>query len=150
MNEDRDSNNIDSGEGTGLVHRIRPFDTNYEYIPDLERCGGRDDGGNCFTGKVNNNPVLNKLANDTSFCKADRALNYEPNVNNVTESLRVLDDPDIYTNRHWSYAAFYEPEGWTTELRAPLIKGVRRLSSPLQALSDFHQAGDTKLLSPLF
>jgi len=115
----------------GLIHKIEPFDTDYQYIADLKRCGG---GEPCPTRDQHQTDVL---ATDTSFCPdppEDFDPPYDPNVNNITESLRVLDDPNTFSDRHWAYAAFYEWEGWT-EAKATEIKGVRCLfPAPPQAL----------------
>lgn len=129
----------------GLVHELRPFNTAFDYIPSLRRCGGGfedgvDDGGECTT--VGNRPsrILNILTNDTSFCPPeDFDPPYNPNVNNVTEAIRVLDESIgslNSTERHWAYAAFYEPEGWTEDT-APLIKGVRHPFPPQHLLAGF-------------
>jgi len=71
------------------------------------------------------------LTDDTSFCPDVAPTFYDPNVNNVTEALRVLDETIGLGagERHWAYAAFYESEGWT-EANATEIKGVRHALAP--------------------
>lgn len=109
-------------DSQGLVHELKPFGDNFRYISGLRRCANDD----CTASTSSPRTIL---ANDTTFCPdEDRNpsnLPYDPNVNNVEEAIGVLDNTVGSTDRHWAYAAFYEPEGWTEE-NAPKIKGVRR------------------------
>jgi len=130
---------MNSGRSVGLVHRLEPFiytDDGPKIIDELVRCGTNvgdvQNAETCrgLTDTGNDADRDMTLARDTSFCPTEDPFNpdkdpYDPNVNNVTEALRVLDDPVSFPGRHWAYAAFYEPEGWTEE-NAPKIKGVRR------------------------
>ena len=103
----------------GLIHKIEPFDTNYQYIPGLKRCGNDE----C----TSSNHIPNVLTEDTSFCPDPSiTTSYDRDVDNVEEAIRVLNDTIGSTERHWAYAAFYELEGWT-EANATEIKGVRCL-----------------------
>jgi len=119
-------------ETEGLVHILRPFNTSFQYIPSLERCGNDD----CRSFDVTNVP--NILANDTSNCndEVEGPSATSPNVNDVTAAIAVLNTTIGQTTpeRHWAYAAFYEPEGWTEDT-APMIKGVRHALAPLSSSS---------------
>lgn len=111
-------------EKNPLIHEIMPFDTSFQYIPSLLRCGGVDSDGDCVTGSGGKGQApQNILTNDTSYCPIKPDPRDSPQVNDVDSSLSVL---DTSTDRHWAYTAFYEPEGWTEDT-APMIKGVRHL-----------------------
>jgi len=116
----------------GLVHILRPFNSSFQYIPSLERCD--DDDCRPYTDSIG----TKILANDTSNCNnpVQGPSATSPNVNDVTAAIAVLNNTigESAPNRHWAYAAFYEPEGWTEDT-APMIKGVRHASAPLSLSS---------------